>query len=179
LFSSLLSLFVFEKKVKKGWNQLLEEESSLVHIGGVLGDVHITKTSGSPSNCDQIVKAMVAVLLSSNAATISQKTTQTNVFESVKSLLDHISSALVSVRDLLPESCSPEVEELLLGALQKTSSFDCAQQAVANKYMLEDSEPFRVFTELLKVVVINSSIIVVLFCNSIIGVLISISSFVL
>lgn len=39
----------------KSWNSLLQEDS-LVHMGGMIGDVHITKNLGPASSCEQIVK---------------------------------------------------------------------------------------------------------------------------
>ncbi len=39
----------------KSWNALLQEDS-LVHMGGMIGDVHITKSTGPASSCEQIVK---------------------------------------------------------------------------------------------------------------------------
>lgn len=101
---------------------------------------------------------------------ISVKTTQQAVFVAAKALLDHISSALCGLRDSLPENFSPEGEELLISALQRSSSYDChvslcvlpgiilmnstvfslQTQASTNAHMLADSEPFRVFLELLK-----------------------------
>ncbi len=95
-------------------------------------------------------KAMVSVILNSNAASISLKTTQASVFGAAKTLIDHMSSALASLRDSLPDSFSPEAEELLLASLQRTTAFDCQNQSGTNKFMLEDPEPFRVFAELLK-----------------------------
>lgn len=95
-------------------------------------------------------QAMVAVILSSNAASISVKTPQASVFAAAKTLLDHVSSSLIALRDSLSEQFSPEAEELLLAALQRTSAFDCQTQATTNTFMLEDLEPFRVFSQLLK-----------------------------
>jgi hypothetical protein len=134
----------------KSWNSILQEQDSLVHMGGAIGDVHITKNMGPASSCEEIVKAMVAMILNSNAAAITVKATQHTVFGAAKTLLDHISSALCGLRDSLPDNFSPESEELLIAALQRSSTFDCHTQTSTNEHMLADPEPFRVFLELLK-----------------------------
>ncbi len=131
----------------KQWNALLEE-GSVIHVGGMLGDVHIAKEG--KNNFEQIVKHCVAFVLSSNAASISKKSaTRETVEQAAKSLVADVAAAAAAVRESLPDSFSPEVEELLVSATQRVAAFDAAV-VEPNEYMLADPEPFRTFSGLLK-----------------------------
>jgi hypothetical protein len=122
------------------WNTLLEEGSPIC----------IVRSGGGGSSCEQIVRDCLAFVLSANAAAISKKSSARATVEQAKTLADNAAAALQAVREALPDTFSPEVEELLVAAMQRAAGFDVEATQAANTHVLSDPEPFRVFSGLLK-----------------------------
>ena len=144
------------------WEALLAGTDSTIHMGGIVGDVKVTRTnrsfdSLSKVHFESLAKHIISYILSSNASVISKTTTRETVETAASAVLKDIKSAMLSVYEQRDPTVLEQAQGLLLVVCAKADQLDL-KAIVPDDFVVKDAST-QSFSNLLRQLHVTSNAI--------------------